>query len=388
MGVEGEGGDAEGEDEGEGAWLLSLWEGGTALIAGLSCCSSLLSLTLCALSSQIRQRVRSTDSETLVQAMSLLPKDRYDPLPSPNFNRSHTTSPPPPSPRTPLTRAGQCNNGLTCPYIHDSAKVAICPLFLRHSCPHRPSSCLLSHTPNDHRSPHCTHFPNCKNGISCTYSHVHVARDAGVCEEFARYGWCEKGEKCEQRHAFECPEFSERGTCGTLGCKLPHVLRRRNGEGVVEESSDEEDEVERVVVEKEVRRKRRAEEGISGEAGRRLKVAKGLAANEDFVTLFVPLSDEEADDSEEEDDEDDVDEEDEEGVVSDEEDEEGVASDEDDDGMSVESADLEGLQDDDDDELLVGFVDGTERAEGDSHRRPEFVDAEVEDTEVEQLLRS
>lgn len=155
---------------------------------------------------------------------------------------------------------------------------------------------------------------------------------------------------------------------------MPHVLRRRNGEGVVEESSEEEEE-EEVEVVKQVRKKRRAEEGISGEAGRRLKVAKGLAVNKDFVTLFVPLSDEEVDDSDE--DEDDVDEEDPEG-----------GSDEDD-GMSVESADLEGLPDDDDDELLVECFDGTERAEErDSHRRPEFEDAEEEDTEVEQLLRS
>ena len=36
-------------------------------------------------------------------------------------------------------------------------------------------------------------------------------------------GYCEVGDKCENRHVFECPEFTESGKCSKKGCKLPHI---------------------------------------------------------------------------------------------------------------------------------------------------------------------
>ena len=75
--------------------------------------------------------------------------------------------------------------------------------------------------------PHCLHFPSCRNGSDCIYPHVHLAADAKVCKDFVKLGWCERGLDCTERHVWECPEFSEKGTCSTKGCKLPHVIRRR-----------------------------------------------------------------------------------------------------------------------------------------------------------------
>lgn len=121
------------------------------------------------------------------------------------------------------------------------------------------------------------------------------------------------------RHAIECPEFSERGTCSKAGCKLPHILRRRNEDGVVEEEDDTDEEGdeddEDALAEGEIDwyatkpSKRRlgddeddASLGISGAAGRRLtKKNKShrmseLEANDDFVTLSIPLDDGDSDD--------------------------------------------------------------------------------------------
>lgn len=41
-------------------------------------------------------------------------------------------------------------------------------------------------------------------------------------------GWCEKGDKCTERHVWECPDFEENGKCTKRGCKLGHVIRRKN----------------------------------------------------------------------------------------------------------------------------------------------------------------
>lgn len=121
-----------------------------------------------------------------------------------------------------------------------------------------------------------------------------------------------------------------------MGCKLPHILRRRN-DGKQDEDDDEEsgDDTglreggrEGDASEGEVLGKRKGDrsdrEGISGAAGRRLKKYKKdgeLAKNDDFVTLVMPLTDDEDDE-----DEDDIEDED-----------EG----DDDDSASVDSADLE-----------------------------------------------
>lgn len=251
---------------------------------------------------------------------------------------------------THIQNLGQCNNGLTCPYTHDSNKVAICPLSLRNKCPNKSTTCSLSHSPNPNRSPHCTHFPNCNKGISCPYTHSHVSRESGVCDGFAKMGWCEKGLECTLRHAFECPEFSEKGLCSTLGCKLPHILRRRNEAGLEEESDVGEDEDEDELKEGEIdwdaggvgevnSGKRRmidddegTTEGILSVKRRKKQVKEDLANNSDFVTLVVPLSDEEdgefydEDDIEEDDDQEDEEEEEEEVATDEEGDEEVAAS--------------------------------------------------------------
>jgi len=47
----------------------------------------------------------------------------------------------------------------------------------------------------------------------------------GVCRDFAVLGYCEQGLDCDRQHVRECPDFAEKGNCGTKGCKLPHVIR-------------------------------------------------------------------------------------------------------------------------------------------------------------------
>ena len=125
--------------------------------------------------------------------------------------------------------AGVCTKGLTCPYLHDPAKVSICPRFLRNSCPLPSTACPLSHIPDVHRMPHCLHFPYCNKGTACLYTHVHVSPTAKVCKDFVTLGWCERGLECKERHVWECPDFSESGKCSRRGCKLPHVIRRSGG---------------------------------------------------------------------------------------------------------------------------------------------------------------
>ncbi|KAG0658827.1 hypothetical protein C6P46_005573 [Rhodotorula mucilaginosa] len=223
-------------------------------------------------------------------------------------------------------RTGQCSRAHTCPYVHDSHKVAICPLFLRSACPRPASQCPLSHSPNAHRSPHCVHFPNCTRGDACPYAHIKVSVDAVPCREFVEVGW--------------------------LGCREPHVLRRTHTaseeeeEGPEEDDEDEEDddeaineliedavemnEAERVFGDgsttattdskgkgkKRSRRDSAADApglvGISGAAGRQLKRLKDqedeaaarrkrrvFAGQDDFVTLEMPLSSDEEDEDEE-----------------------------------------------------------------------------------------
>ncbi|GAA5898929.1 hypothetical protein JCM8208_005430 [Rhodotorula glutinis] len=227
-------------------------------------------------------------------------------------------------------RTGQCSRAHTCPYVHDSSKIAICPLFLRSSCPRPASSCPLSHQPNPHRSPHCAHFPACTRGAACPYAHVRVGADAAPCRDFVELGWCALGDGCAKRHVRECWRFAETGRCDVKGCREPHVLRRvhgaeedddededgegEGGEGVGEElaiewEEDEGDEEAAAAARGKRRAARDAErEGISGEAGRRLKKRLrveqhergdgGFDIEEDFVELSVPISDDDDDEDE------------------------------------------------------------------------------------------
>ncbi|GJN89363.1 hypothetical protein Rhopal_002343-T1 [Rhodotorula paludigena] len=221
----------------------------------------------------------------------------------------------------------QCSRAHTCPYVHDSAKIAICPAFLRSSCPRTPSTCALSHTPNAHRSPHCVHFPSCTRGAACPYAHVVVSAHAPVCRDFVELGWCDRGDECDKRHVRECWRFAETGRCDVKGCREPHVLRRsHDGDHDAEKDDDEEegeeedgefadaaDEDETDDNDDDRPRKRRATSpavGISGAAGRRMleaaqkkrrradAAAGGFGQQEDFVQLMVPLTDDEDEDEE------------------------------------------------------------------------------------------
>lgn len=100
------------------------------------------------------------------------------------------------------------------------------------------------------RVPNCLHFAkgNCTKP-ECPFIHSNASPSAPVCEAFGYCGYCEKGASCTERHVFECPEFSNTGTCKTKGCKLLHrerasVLRNqaKADDGAMDEdlSSDEE----------------------------------------------------------------------------------------------------------------------------------------------------
>jgi hypothetical protein len=126
-----------------------------------------------------------------------------------------------------FSSAGACSRGLTCMYQHDPAKIAICWNFLQGHCPNTAEACNLSHSPTPERTPLCMHFANhgrC-NRDGCLFPHVHVGARSGVCREFAVLGYCARGLECDKQHIRECPDFAERGTCTTKGCKLPHVIR-------------------------------------------------------------------------------------------------------------------------------------------------------------------
>lgn len=115
---------------------------------------------------------------------------------------------------------------MSCPYVHDPNKVAICPRFLKDGeCP-QGVACDLSHDPNPHRVPECVHFlrGNCSNP-NCRYVHIRVNPAAPICRPFATEGYCEKGADCTDRHLHECPDFDATGVCKNKRCKLPHVER-------------------------------------------------------------------------------------------------------------------------------------------------------------------
>ncbi|KAK1545507.1 hypothetical protein CPAR01_03009 [Colletotrichum paranaense] len=137
--------------------------------------------------------------------------------------------------------------GPSCRYKHDATKVAICREMLHKGTCASGDSCDLSHDLTPQRIPTCVHFVkgNCANS-TCPYAHSSVSSGALVCRSFGMYGYCDKGGECEERHVFECPDFSNTGKCKTRGCKLLHrerasVLRKRaDGDEMEDLSSDDE----------------------------------------------------------------------------------------------------------------------------------------------------
>ena len=138
-------------------------------------------------------------------------------------------------PRLTNRTTGSCTQGPRCRYVHDPHKVAICKDFLLQGDCLNGENCDLSHDPTPERTPTCLHFArdSCTKA-DCKYAHVKVSPAAPVCRNFGFYGYCDKGVNCEDRHVFECPDFSNTGVCKIKGCKLPHrerasVLRKGTG---------------------------------------------------------------------------------------------------------------------------------------------------------------
>lgn len=109
--------------------------------------------------------------------------------------------------------------------------------------------CDLSHKPTYNRVPACTHFQdgNCTNN-ACRYAHVPVSPGPLVCRPFALLGYCDAGAKCDKRHVYECPDFTEKGECSNDKCKLSHARHayierqkeRANDESELEDNDEEE----------------------------------------------------------------------------------------------------------------------------------------------------
>lgn len=120
-------------------------------------------------------------------------------------------------------------------YQHDASKIAICWNFLQGNCTKSEDDCNLSHDPTPERTPLCLHFVNkgrCTRE-NCPFPHVNLGTRNGICRDFAVLGYCERGLDCEKQHVRECPDFAEKGSCSTKGCKLPHVIRaNRNRKAV------------------------------------------------------------------------------------------------------------------------------------------------------------
>ncbi|KAK4048010.1 hypothetical protein OIV83_005044 [Microbotryomycetes sp. JL201] len=148
-------------------------------------------------------------------------------------------------------------------------------------------------------------------------SDAQAARDAAA--DFVEYGWCGKGLECVERHALECPEFSEKGTCSKKGCKLPHILKRRNeaesdheelhtddDEGGEDDEDDEmvEGQIDWNATKPAKRSLHKEDEDVWGQTGvaqallgrkRRRPRASDISGQDDFVSLSIPLDDDDDD---------------------------------------------------------------------------------------------
>ncbi|KAF4512580.1 hypothetical protein G6O67_001700 [Ophiocordyceps sinensis] len=147
-----------------------------------------------------------------------------------------------------FSTTGSCPKGPRCRFQHDPAKVTACRDFLKEGKCADGESCDLSHDLSPQRVPNCVHFAkgNCAKP-DCLYTHSQAAPGAPVCEAFGFCGYCEKGASCTERHVFECPDFSNTGSCKIKGCKLLHrerasVLRAHGKQGEPEGDVSSEDE--------------------------------------------------------------------------------------------------------------------------------------------------
>lgn len=140
---------------------------------------------------------------------------------------------------------GSCPKGPACRYIHDPNKVALCKDFMKDGkCPNG-EACDLSHELTPERVPNCLHYAKGQcSRPDCPFTHSKASPSAPVCEAFGFCGYCDKGAECTNRHVFECPNFSNTGSCNIRGCKLLHrerasVLRNQAKQRDEAENKDE-----------------------------------------------------------------------------------------------------------------------------------------------------
>lgn len=128
---------------------------------------------------------------------------------------------------TPLTIVPGICTRHGCPLLHDPNKQALCKRWLFKNDCSRGDRCSLSHEPTPHNVPTCLHFQEgrCTNE-DCRFAHIRVNPAAQICDAFGRLGYCEKGAECADLHAYECPDFANKGECirGDK-CPLRHVHR-------------------------------------------------------------------------------------------------------------------------------------------------------------------
>ncbi|KAG7444879.1 uncharacterized protein BT62DRAFT_969988 [Guyanagaster necrorhizus] len=212
-----------------------------------------------------------------------------------------------PCPR--FSTTGVCSRGLTCMYNHDPDKVAICWNFLQGNCSN--NACLLSHDPTPERTPLCLHFANkgrCTRE-NCPFPHVNVGARQGVCRDFAVLGYCEKGLDCDKQHVRECPDFAEKGTCTTKGCKLPHVIRANRRKPVTSSTGDPAS-----LIYSDPTPSTILGSGSNGNSLEKHSSANGQLGDEYVSLIFIESDEDDSDEDEEEDVEDDADVDDEQNV--------------------------------------------------------------------------
>ncbi|XP_011168768.1 zinc finger CCCH domain-containing protein 3 [Solenopsis invicta] len=128
-------------------------------------------------------------------------------------------------------RFGSCPNHKNgkCPKRHDKKQVSLCKNFLQGKC--FLNKCSLSHDVGPEKMPTCKYFlDGCCTRDACPYLHVKVSSNTSICIDFLQ-GYCAKGNKCQRRHEYLCPEFNKSGNCSKGECcPYPHKSHSSNSE--------------------------------------------------------------------------------------------------------------------------------------------------------------
>jgi hypothetical protein len=103
----------------------------------------------------------------------------------------------------------------------------VCKAFLSKGTCIKGNACNLSHDLTPNRVPICIHYArgNCMNGSLCRYPHVNISSTAPVCSDFAILGYCDNGQYCQNKHVYECPDYSATRRCDNPKCRLSHIDR-------------------------------------------------------------------------------------------------------------------------------------------------------------------